>query len=410
MTTGWKTVKLGTLCRIAMGGTPPRSSARYFDQSKTSGHVWLSIADLPTSGNKTVVDSKEYLSDEGAARVRVVPAGTLLVSFKLSLGRLAFAGCDLRTNEAIAALSELDEQRVSKEYLYWYLTRFDWQKAAEGEDKIKGKTLNKAKLEQIEIVYPPLAEQQRIVAILDQAFEGIDAANKAAQQARSDAVALRKLHLSNSFREAVLTFGTVPLSSLCTFENGDRGENYPNKSARTDSGIPFVNAGHLSERRIDMSSMDYIAPERFDLLRSGKPQDGDVLFCLRGSLGKFGVVRGVGPCAIASSLVIVRPRGGTSSDYIAAYFGSDLCAEMIDGHRSGTAQPNLGAKQLAAFAIPPLTTKDQAQLVSLTDAVASECGRAVEVYDQKLALLAELKQSILARAFSGELTRESLAA
>jgi type I restriction enzyme S subunit len=71
-------------------------------------------------------------------------ARTLLASFKLTLGRLAFAGRDLFTNEAIAALTIFNEREQSKEFLFYFLNFFDWDKATEGDVKIKGKTLNKA--------------------------------------------------------------------------------------------------------------------------------------------------------------------------------------------------------------------------------------------------------------------------
>ncbi|MCV5224289.1 restriction endonuclease subunit S, partial [Escherichia coli] len=86
-------------------------------------------------------------------------------------------------------------------------------------------------------------------------------------------------------------------------ENGDRSKNYPNKSVLVESGIPFVNAGHLVNSRINEAEMTYITQERFDLLRAGKFNDGDILFCLRGSLGKCAIVENFGIGAIASSLV-----------------------------------------------------------------------------------------------------------
>jgi integrase len=88
----------------------------------------------------------------------------------------------LRTNEAIAALSIKDSNRIAKEYLYWYLTYFDWQKAAEGEDKVKGKTLNKDKLKRLPVLVPPLEEQRRIVAVLDEAFAAIATATANAEK------------------------------------------------------------------------------------------------------------------------------------------------------------------------------------------------------------------------------------
>ncbi len=262
----------------------------------------------------------------------------------------------------------------------------------------------------LKVPLPPLAEQQRIISILDESFEGIAVATANARQNAQSALQLSSDALTAEFKRGESVAGTVALRQLCSFENGDRGENYPNKSARVADGIPFINAGHLSGRCVNMTEMDYIAPERFALLRSGKPKDGDVLFCLRGSLGKFGVVNGIGDCAIASSLVIVRPNASALPEYIAAYFDSGLCAEMIETYRSGTAQPNLGAKQLADFRIPALNPTEQAALVERVNAFSRECRTLADLNERKIAALTELKQSLLARAFSGELTREPIAA
>ena len=122
------------------------------------------------------------------------------------------------------------------------------------------------------------------------------------------------------------------LGETCAFENGDRGLNYPSPSSFAPSGVPFVNAGHLAEGHIDYRAMDYITKQSYDRLGSGKFQAGDILFCLRGSLGKFGVVDvDFGEGAIASSLVIVRPKSiRLSVEYLSCYFGSQLCARIAD--------------------------------------------------------------------------------
>lgn len=94
---------------------------------------------MPKTPGSILIDSKEYLSDLGLEKVKLVEKGTLLLSFKLSIGRLAFAGRDLRTNEAIAALKILNEKLITNEFLCWYLAYFDWDKAAQYEEKLKGK-------------------------------------------------------------------------------------------------------------------------------------------------------------------------------------------------------------------------------------------------------------------------------
>ena len=100
----------------------------------------------------------------------------------------------------------------------------------------------------------------------------------------------------------------VRLGDIVKLINGDRGKNYPSQADITEDGeIPFVNAGHLNGRNIDFGDMNYISKEKYDMLSSGKFQRGDILYCLRGSLGKKAIISDDVCGAIASSLVIIRP-------------------------------------------------------------------------------------------------------
>lgn len=197
-----KTSKLGSLVTISIGRTPSRSDPSLWDKNKTTQNIWLSIADLLATDGRSVSKSKEHISDSAAKSFSYVPAGTLMVSFKLTLGRLAFAGADLRTNEAIAALKN-DEQVVLNEYLYHYLSHFDWKKYAEADHKVKGLTLNKAKLGEIPIIYPESKDiQKSIVQSLDQAFEKVDQAMEVTMKKQQ---ALRDLKKSLLYQHLVDT-------------------------------------------------------------------------------------------------------------------------------------------------------------------------------------------------------------
>lgn len=157
------------------------------------------------------------------------------------------------------------------------------------------------------------------------------------------------------------------LGQICSFENGDRGENYPSKSVQTTYGVPFINAGHLTDTGIDFDSMNYIPRERFNLLGNGKIRRNDILFCLRGSLGKFASVGDLNEGAIASSLVIVRPSESVLDKFVLAYFQSELCSQMIDKFRNGAAQPNLSAGSLKNFEIPLPPIPEQHRIVAILD-------------------------------------------
>src|SRR5690606_494647 len=101
-------------------------------------------------------------------------------------------------------------------------------------------------------------------------------------------------------------FEIARLGDVVTFVNGDRGSNYPKGSDYRDEGIPFISAVDIANGSLDLRGAKKIAPEAYAKLRNGKIKRGDLLFCLRGSIGKSAMVRGDHLGAIASSLVIIR--------------------------------------------------------------------------------------------------------
>jgi type I restriction enzyme S subunit len=199
------------------------------------------------------------------------------------------------------------------------------------------------------------------------------------------------------------------LGAICSFENGDRGANYPSPGSFVSEGIPFINAGHLDGGRIALRDMDYITRAAFNRLGGGKVHRGDILFCLRGTLGKFGVVEpGFGEGAIASSLVIVRPRGrDLIGQFLAFYFASDLCARMIEKWAGGAAQPNLGAQDLARFSMPIPPAPEQHAISEVLSDVNGLLGALEMLIDKKRALKQAAMQQLLTGktrlpGFSGE--------
>lgn len=163
------------------------------------------------------------------------------------------------------------------------------------------------------------------------------------------------------------------LGELGGLENGDRGREYPNKSALKLSGIPFVNAGHLENGVVNSSLMTFISDEHFARLGGGKFQDGDILYCLRGSLGKAGLVSGIGRGAIASSLVIIRLAPSFLRSFMMIYLGSSLAQTMIKKYDNGTAQPNLSSDNLAKFLVPVPPLAEQQRIVAKVDALMALC-------------------------------------
>ena len=159
----------------------------------------------------------------------------------------------------------------------------------------------------------------------------------------------------------------VRLGEITTFINGDRGKNYPSQGAFVEEGIPFINAGHLQQGQIDFASMNYIPESHYDLLGSGKTQQNDILYCLRGSLGKSAIVRTCNKGAIASSLVIIRPSDECYVDYIFRYLDSPFGRKEIQRFDNGSAQPNLSAQSVKDYRIPLPPLSEQKRIAGILD-------------------------------------------
>lgn len=163
----WPEQKLGDLARIEIGGTPSRHVITFW--AREGGHPWLSIADLCT---KWVDRTAERITDAGVrySNVKLIPAGTPVMSFKLSIGRVAILCRDMYSNEAIAAF-HVESDRVNPTWLYYELLRA--ASRAITDTAIKGATLNKAKLRELTVKLPSIAEQRHIAEILDTLDEAI---------------------------------------------------------------------------------------------------------------------------------------------------------------------------------------------------------------------------------------------
>jgi len=160
------------------------------------------------------------------------------------------------------------------------------------------------------------------------------------------------------------------LGEICEFINGDRSDNYPTNRTQDSSGFPFINAGNLNEGKISMVGADFITEDQFKKIGGGKIQVGDVLFCLRGSLGKMALNIDISKGAIASSLIILRAKlEKVEPLYLYTVLASSIGQNQIAGQRTGAAQPNLAAGNLKKFRIPLPAKENQKEIV---DAIRAE--------------------------------------
>ena len=118
---GWRKVKLGDIAEIRIGRTPSRKISKYWDRNKKTNNIWLSIADL--SKGYFIFDSKEYVSNIAIieCNMNIVPENTVVISYKLTIGRTCLLKNAAFTNEAIAALIPVNDNIFSPHFLLYLL-------------------------------------------------------------------------------------------------------------------------------------------------------------------------------------------------------------------------------------------------------------------------------------------------
>ena len=167
----WEWVRFGGLVSTSIGKTPARGDARFWS---TNGLPWVSISDMKQGG--IIVSTKECVSNKAAKEYfhdDIIKCGTLLMSFKLTVGRTSILGINAFHNEAIISIKTYaDEYNSTRDYLSYILPVVtNW---GDSKEAIKGKTLNAKSIYNLFIPLPPLAEQRRIVAKIEELFRLID--------------------------------------------------------------------------------------------------------------------------------------------------------------------------------------------------------------------------------------------
>ena len=184
------------------------------------------------------------------------------------------------------------------------------------------------------------------------------------------------------------------LGDFCEMFNGDRGINYPKDSDMVQAGIPFVNAGDLQEGKVNLATANKITREKFDQLGGAKIKRGDILYCLRGTLGKNAFVDNFDEGTVASSLVDIRPKN-VDSQYLFTVLNSDIEYRQRILCDEGAAQPNLSARNLANFDIPVPKIEEQVKIGRYFESLSN----LITLHQRKYNKLLNVKKSMLEKMF-----------
>jgi type I restriction enzyme S subunit len=269
--------------------------------------------------------------------------------------------------------------------------------------------VNKSRFNGIEIVLPPLAEQQRIVAVLDEAFAGLATAQAHAEKNLQNARELFDSYLEAVFAQRGEGWVEKTLGDVCEFLNGFA---FKSCDAVSDSQTQLVRMGNLYCNRLNLDRSpvfyrDNFANEYSRYILAA----GDIIMSLTGTSGKedYGFAVRIPEC---SHTLLMNQRimkfdairqDIIDDGFLLHYLRSRCFLEVLYPTANGTRQANLSSATLKSLPVPLPSMNEQTQIATQLDALAAETQRLQKIYEQKQAALTELKKSLLHQAFSGEL-------
>lgn len=387
----WKVVRLGRVAEIVLGKTPHRKRKDYWNEGTIP---WVKIQDMT---DKVIMNTSEKITPKAFQQVfhnNFIPKGTLLMSFKLTIGRTAFLGIDAVHNEAIVSIFP-KENVVDKRYLFYFLPSLDYFKIT-GE-AAKGETLNKEKIKQLPILLPPLSEQKQIVEILSLAEELI--------KKQKEAIALIDKILMAKFLEMFGDPATNPkgwemrrLGEVAETATG--GTPLRKKKEYWKNGtIPWIKSGELDDGFV-YNSEEKITQLGLENSNAKLYPKGTLLMAMYGATaGKLGMLK-IEASTNQAICAIFPDKDRLEKKYLWFYFlkTRDILLEQ----RFGGAQPNLSQDfiRLIRLPLPPIELQHEfAQIVE-------EFEKKREEMQKTLKTLESLFKLFQKKAFTGELTAE----
>ncbi|MBU1397826.1 MAG: restriction endonuclease subunit S, partial [Proteobacteria bacterium] len=350
----WVVNTLGNLVDISIGKTPKRSESRYWQNGT---HKWATIASLEFG--KELTETDELITDIAIkeAKPKKVAKGTLLFSFKLTIGKMAFAGCDLYTNEAIAAFTPKNG-RIDNKFLFYALQVANL--TANVGDAAKGLTLNTKTMPLIEVIFPKdINEQRRIVTRIEELTRRAEEARKLRQEAIKQ-ISTQFFHVRRKLFESLsLEWPTRPLGKCGKVMGG--GTPSKQRADFWDGDIPWISAKDMKKFALTDSGLKITEKGLAESSAKLIPEKS-VLFVVRGSILYRYVPVAVNymPCTINQDLKAVVPDKKINPVYLAhmIWGANNQLQGMVE--EAGNTAGKLPTPSWSSFEIPipdPATQK-----------------------------------------------------
>jgi len=394
---GWQVKRLEEVCDIARGGSP--RPIKQFITDAEDGVNWIKISDA-TASTKYIYETKQKIKPEGIQRSRFVKEGDFILSNSMSFGRpyiMKTSGC---IHDGWLVLSDR-EGAFNQDFLYYFLSSPAAYK--QFNDKAAGSTvrnLNIDLVKSVEVLFPPLPEQKRIVAILDEAFAGISLAEANAEKNLANARELLESYFNNVFTQKGDGWTLRRLEDICSISSkliDPREAEYIN--------LPHIGAGNIVSMTGELIEIKTAKEEK---LISGKfffDKEMVLYSKIRPYLMKTCRPDFNGLCSADIYPLSVKPKE-LERNFLYYLLMSRHFTDYAIAGSARAGMPKVNRNHLFNYQVSIPDLSEQKKISDKLDELFIEKSRLESIYQQKLTALNELKQSILQKAFLGQLTMD----
>ncbi len=349
-----KRVKLSDAFDLQMGKTPSRKHLAYW---RGGTEPWISIADLSNCG-KYIEQTKENITSDAVqeSNIKIVPKNTVVMSFKLSIGKVAITKRNMYTNEAIMAFHDRGRYEILTDYLYYFCKGNNW--SAGTNKAVMGLTLNKKTLSEQTMLLPDMPEQEKIVKKLDALQESISNRQHVLmlldELVRSRFVEMFGDPVTNPFG-----FQKMLLKDVAEIKIGPFG-SLLHQDDYVEGQHALVNPSHIRDDTIVPDNKLTVSEERYRELEAYHLRKYDIVLGRRGEMGRAAVVEENGLLCGTGSLFI-RVKRKVNPYFLQKIITYPTFKKYIESKSIGTTMQNLNAKMVSNFEIPiyPLPLQTQ---------------------------------------------------
>lgn len=373
---------------------------------------WKSVLEIKNGRNqKQVVNSEGLYPIYGSAGIMgyaddyICHEGTTVIGRKGSINRPIYVQTKFWNVDTAFGLSPLE--CLDSKFLYYFCLSHDFSKHDKGTtlpSLVKTDLLNN-----IFIPTPPIAEQKRIVALLDEAFEGIDSAIANTEKNLANARELFESYLNAIFTRKGDNWIEKPIDEISEVVSG---YSFKSKDFSSSNSLKSIKITNVGVKEFIVDSGNYLPEGLVNSHRKFAVPAGSIVIALTRTIISSGLKVAVVPDEYHLALLnqrvaaIKADQKLMSQQFLFSYLCTSQVIEYVQSKVNTLMQPNLSINDLKKLLVPVPSLEEQSQIISGIEDLHKNIQCLEAIYQRKLATLNDLKQSILQKAFSGELTAD----